>query len=131
MINNVNFTCITVNPGQVYPPLPHKIPLRIDNLNMNLLVVAATGMRNQQWIFYDNFCAFCQIQGFWVVGGCTYLLGITYSVMSGFLYYAQTFYCKGYLRIQEENIYPVQQVPVHPQECEDIFVQQLVYIPKK
>lgn len=47
-----------------------------------------------------------------------------------FLYYAQTFYCKGYLRIQEENIYPVQQVPVHPQECEDIFVQQLVYIPK-
>ena len=98
---------------------------------MNLLVVAATGMRNQQWIFYDNFCAFCQIQGFWVVGGCTYLLGITYSVMSGFLYYAQTFYCKGYLRIQEENIYPVQQVPVRPQECEDIFVQQLVYIPKK
>ena len=22
MINNVNFTCITVNPGQVYPPPP-------------------------------------------------------------------------------------------------------------
>lgn len=70
-------------------------------------------------------------KGVWVVGGCTYLLGIAYSVISGFLYYAQTFYCKGYLRIQEENIYPVQQVPVHPQECEDIFVQQLVYIPKK
>ena len=64
------------------------------------------------------------------MGGCTYLLGIAYSVMSGFLYYAQTFYCKGYSRIQEENIYPVQQVPVHPKECEDIFVQQLVYIPK-
>lgn len=95
---------------------------------MNLLVVAATSMHNQQWIFYDNFCAFC---GFWVVGGCTYLLEIAYSVMSGFLYYAQTFYRKGYLRIQEENIYPVQQVPVHPQECEDIFVQPLVYIPKR
>ena len=68
--------------------------------------------------------------GWWVVGGCTYSLGSASSVTNGFLYYAQTFYCKGYLRIQEENIYPVQQVPVHPEECEHIFVQQLVYMPK-